>query len=430
MTTDKKELEWMMDRLLRYGQSPFEPGMRREMRFIDPNESRSSSNELREAKDAIKEMTEILERIKKEALILYKIDRISKDKKHAFVKKGETDLRIEAVKGLVQGDEVLLHPKTLQIVEHLGKPPLEISRFAPESIPDVKWADIGGLEEAKADLIEAIELPHKNKELYEFYGKKQIKGILLSGPPGCGKTMLGKAAANALATIYGKANSRTGFLYVKGPEILNQYVGQTEQTIRDMFDDARRHKQEHGYPAIIFLDEADAILAARGTRNVGIGNTIVPMFLTEMDGLEESGAIVIIATNRPDVLDPAIVRDGRIDRKVTVTRPCSNSAAEIALLNLKRVPLRNGLEASEMSKDFVELVYSDNCLVQKGVYLRDIVNGAMLANCINIAISHAIQRDLSVGKSKTGSGLIMEDIRSAVDRVLRQSRNVMHDLGA
>jgi proteasome-associated ATPase len=242
--------------------------------------------------------------------------------------------------------------------------------------------------------------------------------------------MLGKAAANALATIYGKKGSRTGFLYVKGPEILNQYVGQTEQTIRDMFEDARRHKEENGYPAIIFLDEADAILAARGTRNVGIGNTIVPMFLSEMDGLEESGAIVIIATNRPDVLDPAIVRDGRIDRKVTVTRPCVKSAEDIFRLNLNRVPVNEESAKVDIAKSVAALIYSDDCLVKTGLYLRDIVNGAMLANCINIAVSFAIQRDLGAGKVKKGSGICMDDITTAVDRILRQSRTVIHDLGA
>lgn len=299
--------------------------------------------ELEQAQTALKEISEILERVQKEPLVLFQIDRLTKDKKHCFVKKGDQDLRIEACPDLEAGNEVLLHPKTMQIVEHLGRPPLEASRFAPESIPDVKWEDIGGLEVAKADMVEAIEVPHRHKELFAYYGKKQIKGILLSGPPGCGKTMLGKAAARALADIYGAAGSRTGFLYVKGPEILNQYVGQTEQTIRDMFFDAKRHKEEHGYPAIIFLDEADAILAARGTRNIGIGNTIVPQFLTEMDGMDESGAIVIIATNRPDVLDPAIVRDGRIDRKVAVVRPNEQNACAILEMNFAKVPLAKGL---------------------------------------------------------------------------------------
>lgn len=381
--------------------------------------SADMNQQLTNALQQLQEMTEILENIKKEPLILQRIDRITKDKKHAFIKKGELDLRIVAPPKLVSGDEVLLHPKTFQIVEHLGRPPLEVSRFAPDSVPNVLWSDIGGLEEAKSDLIEAIELPHQNKALFKFYGKKPIKGILLSGPSGCGKTMLGKAAATALSNIYGKEKAHTGFLYIKGPEILNQFVGQTEQTIRDMFFDAKRHREEHGYPAIIFLDEADAILAARGTRNVGIGNTIVPMFLTEMDGLEESGAIVIIATNRPDVLDPAIVRDGRIDRKVTVTRPAKPEGAEILQLNLKNVPLQDDTIV-ELATKAADIIYADQVL-------QTIVSGAMLANCVQIAVSQAVRRDIQ-NKEKKGKGIILDDLVASINRLKKQGAEVQHEL--
>lgn len=385
----------------------------------------ASAEALATAQKTIKEMEEILTRVQSEPLILYTIDRLTKDKKHAFVKKGDTDLRIASCPDLDWGDEVLLHPKTFQIVERIGKPPLEASRFSPDTIPDVQWSDIGGLEDAKADMIEAIEMPHSNKELFAFYKKPDVKGILLSGPPGCGKTMLGKAAAASLSRIYGRESARTGFLYVKGPEILNQYVGQTEQTIRDMFFDAYRHKQERGYPAIIFLDEADAILAARGTRNVGIGNTIVPMFLTEMDGLEASGAIVIIATNRPDVLDPAIVRDGRIDRKVMVTRPNQLNATQILRLNLQRVPLADGEGWGEMGDKMAEAIYSHEARVAPGVFLRDIINGAMLANTVNIAVSFAIRRDMASGKQ---SGVTMDDALAAINRIQTQSAGILHTL--
>lgn len=389
-----------------------------------PEES-ISSQVLAEAKNIIKDITTTLERIKQEPLILYQIDKITKDGKHAFVKKGDTELRIKACDPLERGDEVLLHPKTYQIVENLGKPPLEASRFSPESVPVTTWADIGGLEQAKADMIEAIETPYKYKKLFTHYKQRQIKGILLSGPPGCGKTMLGKAAANAIAKIHAKEGTKTGFLYVKGPEILNMYVGQTEQTIRDMFFDAYRHKEIYGYPAIIFIDEADAILAARGSRLIGIGNTIVPAFLTEMDGLEDSGAIVIIATNRPDTLDPAIVRDGRIDRKVTVTRPDIEQGRQILLMNLARVPVVQGLDREMLAEEWSKSLYHHDRFVRQGVRLNNVINGAMLANCVNIAVSFAMRRDID---QKKMSGVIFEDGIAAINLIQQQAHAVRHDL--
>lgn len=379
---------------------------------------------LREAQSKIKEQGEILERIAKEPLILYSIDRLSKDKKYAFVKKDDLDLRILACEGLNPYDEVLLHPKTFQIVERLGVPPLELSRFAPDTVPNVMWDDIGGLEQAKADMREAVEMPAMYAELFKAYRKSPIKGILLSGPPGCGKTMLGKACATALSTIHGKEKARTGFLYIKGPEILNCYVGESEKTIRDIFFDAKRHKQEHGYPAVVFIDEADAILATRGNQGFSINNTIVPMFLTEMDGLEDSAAIVIIATNRPDVLDPAIVRDGRIDRKVMVSRPDENNAAKILLMNMEKT-IMHEYHIGAMAKELAALIYSNDCGVGKGIYLRDVVNGAMLANCVQIATSFAFHRDMEKG---VPTGIAMDDLKLAVNRIQQQCHGVTHNL--
>lgn len=380
--------------------------------------------ELEEAKEVIEKQNEILERIKEDALIMHRIERITKDGKHTFVSKNGTDLRVKAPEGLQVGHEVLLHPKTMQIVEDLGYPPLEASQFSPANPPKITWDDIGGLEEAKRDMIEAIELPHKEKDLFKFYNKRQVKGILLSGAPGCGKTMLGKAAANSLAGIYGAESARTGFLYVKAPEILNQYVGQTEQTIRDIFIDANRHHIEHGYPAVIFIDEADAVLATRGTRNVGIGNTIVPAFLTEMDGLEESTAIVILATNRPDILDPAIVREGRIDRKIEIVRPNLDNAIKIAKLNLSKFPVADDYKLDVLAEGLATELFNPERFVSDNKQLCDIVSGAMIATCADLAVSAAIHRDIA---EKTQTGITGDDIVHAVERIQAQNRNLKHD---
>lgn len=329
-------------------------------------------NDLEEAKKVIEEQNEILTRIQKEPLIVHTIDRVSKDGKFTYYKKGEQEIRIEAPKDLKRGHEVLLHPKTFQIVEYLGFPPLEASEFAPSKIPDTTWDDIGGLEDAKRDIQEAIELPFKEKELFAYYNKRPIKGILLSGEPGCGKTLLAKAAANSLAKLHNAESVRTGFLYVKGPEILNMCVGATEQTIRNIFIDASRHLKEHGYPAIVFIDEADAILATRGQRLSGIGNTIVPAFLTEMDGLEESSAIIMLATNRPDVLDPAIIREGRIDRKIHVPRPSKVNALNIVSKCLAKFPIAMTSNIEDLSLALVCEIYDSERMVNDTTSLAGI----------------------------------------------------------
>ena len=406
--------------------------------------------QLDEARTTIKEQQEVLEQIAKEPLISHTISRISKCGKYTFVKKGEQELRIQARKDLKVGHVVMLHPKTLQIVENTGYPPLEAGQFAPAEIPNVKWSDIGGLEEAKQDMIEAIEMPHREKELFAFYKKRPVKGILLSGPPGCGKTMLGKAAATALSEIYGKESARTGFLYVKAPEILNSYVGASEETVREIFSDARRHAMEHGYPAIIFIDEAEAILAKRGGMGFSMSNTIVPSFLTEMDGLESSSAIVILATNRPDILDPAIVREGRIDRKVSVKRPSVKNATDIIAMSLERYPVADGWDLMNMAEGMAHEIYSDNRMINGDKYLRDIVNGAMLAACVDLAVANAMRRDIEARKDKAGqaepdvtpkgkkvlkvisdpwkpTGITPDDVLLAVARIHHQNNGLQHD---
>ena len=283
----------------------------------------------------------------------------------------------------------------------------------------VTWEDIGGLEDVKQLLRDAIELPAQQPEMFAFYGYKPPKGVLLAGGPGNGKTMLGKAAATTVAKMYG---GESGFIYVKGPEILNMYVGNSEKGVRDIFEQAREHKEKYGAPAIVFIDEAEAILSRRGTGISGdMEKTIVPMFLAEMDGIDESSAIVILATNRPDQLDPAVVRPGRIDRRVEVPAPGPDAVRSIAFINLKKAPV---CEAT--TEDLADLVAQELMSPERRLYdlhldtgvraftLADLVSGAMVTNVVDQAKGIAMNRDL---KAKTRTGVRKDDILSAIQLV-------------
>lgn len=327
-----------------------------------------------------------------------------------------------------KGDRVVLDDTANVITRNLGK---EDDRFSFTAETNVTWDEIGGLEEAKEQMIEAVELPHTNPDIFRFYDKQPVKGILLYGPPGCGKTMLGKAAATTLSHIYNGEKASAGFMYIKGPEILDRYVGTAEATIRQIFQGARKHKETYGYPAVVFIDEADAILSKRGSGiSSDVERTIVPMFLTEMDGLEDSGALVILATNRPDILDTAVVRDGRIDRKIKIDRPTAESTTEIFMLNLKNVPLYNGYTHEELAKIGSDEMFSSHRVLYQihtnsdnvlNFTLGNIVNGGMIASVVDQATSIAMHRDLSEGEPQ---GLRKEDLVAAIDAVEQQNRNL------
>lgn len=276
------------------------------------------------------------------------------DKERAEVSiNGSNKLIFMGVHTVKEGDEVLLNSSGHVIVSAVkfAKP-----RFAVTQTTGVTWDSIGGQEEAKEAFREAIELPFKSPEIFKAYNKQPMKGVLLSGPPGCGKTMLGKAAATAIQKMTGAKES--GFLYIKGPEILDPYVGVAEAAVRKIFLRAREHKANTGSPAVVFIDEADAILGKRGGHHSFMEKTIVPAFLTEMDGMEESGALIILATNRPDTLDPAVIRDGRIDRKIAVTRPTLDDSADIFRLYLKDVPLAKSENAKELGDRAANSLFS------------------------------------------------------------------------
>lgn len=333
---------------------------------------------------------------------------------------------IGKVKDLKEGDQVILDGSKTII---LGKLASSKERFEVTSGTGICWDDIGGNEMAKQAMREAIEMPLQNSALYKAYGKRDTKGILLSGPPGCGKTLLGKATVTAISQLTG---GQSAFMYVKGPEILDPYVGVAEQTIRQIFQKAREHKQKSGAPAVIFLDEADAILGKRGQLYAQMEKTIVPMFLTEMDGMEASGALVIIATNRPDTLDPAIVRDGRMDRKIRVERPEKHDAEDIFALYLSRVPLDSTVSAKVMAGFGADELYSTAHVIPTTLEDREVklplaalASGALIAGIVDKAVSHALRRDME-NNSKKPTGVTMGDMMAAIEQSAHESRDVDH----
>lgn len=301
---------------------------------------------------------------------------------------------------LTSGMRVTLDPQGLVVTSIVPDPPSEDSA---EVTTGVSWDDIGGLAEAKQQLIEAIEWPHKHKALFGAYGLRPAKGILLYGPPGCGKTMLGKAAATSLARLQGK-DGAVGFFYVKGPEILHKWVGESESALRALFTKAKAFKAKHGYPAILFFDEADALFQRRGGGRLdGIEKTMVPMMLTEMDGLEESAALVILATNRPDTLDPAIVREGRIDRKIEITRPSLEDCIALAKLALRDTPATPSLAEAVAS-----------ALGRSG--LRDALTGALVAEVVSRARGLALREDIE-REATAPSGIQETHVTQAVAQI-------------
>lgn len=322
------------------------------------------------------------------------------------------------------GDRLALDTSDTIALANFGQDTTTMA-FAAET--GVSWDDIGGQEDAKAAMIEAIEGPVKHRTTYLRYNKKPTKGVLLYGPPGNGKTMLGKAAATAIAALHGKEAAKTGFIYVKGPELLSKWVGSSEENVRTIFSSARLHHERHGYPAIVFIDEAESLLTTRGTRFTGMEATIVPSFLAEMDGLTESGAIVLLATNRPDELDPAIVRDGRIDRKVFVARPDRNGAREILKRHLRGRPTA---DVDGLLRGTLDFLFGNKASLYKITFstspdryfgLKDMLSGAMLAAIVDRAALIAMDREIETGDD---SGICVDDTKCAIEDLMYEQRNV------
>jgi proteasome-associated ATPase len=249
------------------------------------------------------------------------------------------------------------------------------------------------------------------------------------------------AIVTAIARMYGidaREAMQSGFIYVKGPELLEMWLGKSEEAIRSLFARAKTHKKRYGFPAIIFIDEAEALLRKRGSGiSSDIESTTVPTFLAEMGGMEESGALVLLATNRADILDPAVVRDGRVDVKVYVSRPTLESAGEIFNIHLKGVPLADGLKKKDIAATAAKRLFSDEYKyytvtdrkdpkTPKYFLLKHIVNGALIAGIVDKATTLAIRRD-SGHPEKNPGGVKEQDLLDAIDMVFKQNIGLDHE---
>ena len=338
--------------------------------------------------------------------------------------------------GLHSGDSVMLDPRSGLLLEVLPKP--EVEDLVLEEIPDVCYEDVGGLDRQIEQIVDAVELPFLHQDLFAEYDLPAPKGILLYGPPGCGKTLIAKAVANSLAAkvseVSGDQEARSYFLNIKGPELLNKYVGETERQIRLVFQRARE-KSEQGWPVIVFFDEMESLFRTRGTGiSSDIESTIVPQLLAEIDGVETLRNVIVIgASNREDLIDPAILRPGRLDVKIKIERPDATAAAAIFSRYLVGdLPIDEGLietvgggdrnkAALAMIDETVSEMYSDDeqnrfleVTYQNGdkevLYFRDFSSGAMVENIVRRAKKLAIKRQLAGGPR----GIRTEDMVQSV----------------
>jgi len=343
------------------------------------------------------------------------------------------------------GDSLLLDSKSGFVYEKIPKS--EVEELVLEEVPDVNYEDIGGLGAQIEQIRDAVELPFLHKDLYAEHQLKAPKGILLYGPPGCGKTLIAKAVANSLAKKVtektGNKDGKSYFLNIKGPELLNKYVGETERHIRLIFQRAR-DKASEGTPVIVFFDEMDSLFKTRGSGvSSDVENTIVPQLLSEIDGVEGlENVIVIGASNREDMIDPAILRPGRLDVKIKIQRPNALGAAEILSkyltsdlpINEDDLAIHKGnreetvkfmidkaveqmYNESEQNR-FIEVTYANGD--KEVLYFKDFSSGAMLENIVSRAKKAAIKEFLANNKK----GIRVEHLISACLEEFRENEDL------
>lgn len=297
---------------------------------------------------------------------------------------------------------------------------------------DEVWSEIGGQEDAKRELIRAIQWPVLYPELFRLFKRRRSRGVLLYGPPGCGKTLLGRSVVRLLAALHHRRAEDGGFKYVKGHQLLDQYVGNSEKAVRALFDEARRWKEERGYPAVLFFDEADALFRRRTSAATQVF-TLVPALLAEMDGMDESGAFVILATNRPDTLDVAVTRPGRIDRRIRVTRPDEAASRKIFRIHFEGVFLEEGLAIEDLCASAARDLFDPAHVLYDLVFddsdrtvpfcLKDLASGALIQNIVDRATANKMEHCIVSGAT---AGLNGADLRQATTEVLAEQRESRH----
>ena len=333
----------------------------------------------------------------------------------------------DALRGslLRPGDHLRLDVRTNLLLERLERP--EIEDLLLEEVPDISYGDIGGLDEQIEQIADAVELPFLYQELFAEHRLPAPKGILLYGPPGCGKTLIAKAVANSLARKVaeqiGEGKGRSYFINIKGPELLNKYVGETERQIRLVFQRARE-KSEEGWPVIVFFDEMDSMFRTRGTGiSSDMESTIVPQLLAEIDGVEGLRNVIVIgATNREDLIDPAILRPGRLDVKIKIERPNAAAAEQIFSRYLTDdIPIAPSETVTEMIETTVAEMYRDDpanrfleVTYQNGdkevLFYKDFASGAMIENIVRRAKKLAIKRVIAGGEKGVSTADLVEAI--------------------
>jgi proteasome-associated ATPase len=343
------------------------------------------------------------------------------------------------------GDYVRIDSKSGLVLEKMERP--EVEELVLEEVPDITYQDVGGLSEQIEQIRDTVELPYLHRDLFKEYQLEPPKGILLYGPPGCGKTLIAKAVANSLAKKVsektGNPDVRSYFLNIKGPELLNKWVGETERQIRLIFQRAKE-KSDEGVPVIVFFDEMDSLFRTRGTGiSSDVESTIVPQLLSELDGVEALKNVVVIgASNREDLIDPAILRPGRLDVKIKINRPDTVAAREIFRIYLgDATPLdaesldKSGGDAATfitaMIEDTVDAMYSesdDNRFLEvtyvsgdrETLYFKDFASGAMIENIVRRAKKDAIKRQIAGGTP----GVRKQDLIDAIKQEFREHEDL------